>query len=129
MDKDLFAIGLPDLVKKRLASLTGVDVEFKVSQADYPVRCEYAGPFLYQGQAFLISIFDDEVRIHWCTRWSDVLFEVYRGHAPEAVAQEFLEFIEAIFGPPEVLEKVHDRSKLRELRSWREAAWKKAWKL
>jgi hypothetical protein len=45
------------------------------------------------------------------------------------VAQEVLEFIEAIFGPPEVLEEKFDRSKRSELQYWRRAAWKKAWKL
>ena len=127
MEKDLFTLGLPEQIKKKLAELAGLEIEFNDSGLDYPVRCDGAGPFVYRGQAFRISVFYNTVRIEWCQSWGGAEYEVYRGHGPEAVAEECLELIEAIFGPPEVLEKVHDRSKLRELRSWREASWKKAW--
>jgi len=129
MGDDLFTIGLPDLLKKRISELTGLVVDFKDYGLDYPLRCDTAGPFIYCGQVFVIDVRDDNVWIQWCRKWYGPVLEVYRGHGPEAVAQECLRIIDAIFGPPELLENVAERSERRRLQGLREAAWKTALKL
>jgi hypothetical protein len=129
MENNLFTIGLPELLKKKLLELTGLELEFKDDGSLYPVRCDSAGPFFYRGQVFVIDVYDDTVWIQWCRKWYGPVLEVYRGHGPEAVARECLRIIDAIFGPPEVLENVTKRSERRRLQGLREAAWKTAWKL
>jgi hypothetical protein len=129
MDHNLFTSGLPDLLRKRIFELTGLLVDFKDYGWDYPLRRDSAGPFTYRGQAFRLDVCEDTVRIEWCRKWYGPVLEVYRGHGPEAVGQECLRIIDAIFGPPEVLENVAERSERRRLQGLREAAWKTAWKL
>jgi len=126
MENDLFTVELPELLKKKLLELTGLELEFKDDGSLYPARCDSAGPFLYRGQVFVIDVFDDTVFIQWCGKWDGPVLEVYRGHGPEAVAQECLSIIDAIFGSPELLENVTKRCERRRLRALREAAWKTA---
>ena len=100
MENDLFAIGLPDLIKNKLLKLTGLEIDFKDDESLFPARCKSAGPFVYRGQMFEIGVFEDTVTIEWCKKRDHAVCEVYRGHGPEAVAQECLELIETIFECP-----------------------------